>query len=69
MDDACVYRRTGPSGPRKLNLKALAVHVDQYPDMTQAERAHHFKVSRHCIWYTLRKLKISRKKNDSLHAV
>ena len=37
--------------------------------MTQAERAHHFKVSRHCIWYNLRKLKISRKKNDSLHAV
>ena len=69
MDDASVFQRTGPREPRKLNLKALNVHVDQYPEMTQSERAHHFKVSRHCIWYNLRKLKISRKKNDSLHAV
>lgn len=69
MDDASVLRRTGPREPHKLNLKALAAHVDKYPDMTQAERALHFEVSRHCIWYNLRTLKISRKKNDSLHAV
>ena len=69
MDNAYLSQRTGPRQPRKLNLKDLAVHVDQHPDMTQSERAHHFKVSRHYIWYNLRKLKISRKKNDPLHAV
>ena len=58
MDDPSVSRRTGPREPRKLNLKALAGHVDQYPDMTQAEWACHFKVSRHCIWYNLRKLNV-----------
>lgn len=69
MEDACRYRHCGPRGPHKLDLKALSDHVDEHPDMTQAERALHFGVSRHCIWYNLRKLKISRKKNDSLHAV
>ena len=66
--DAFSYRRPGPSEPRKLALQALSAHVQAHPDKTQAERAAHFGVSRHCIGYNLQKLKISRKKNDSLHS-
>ena len=66
--DAFTYRRPGPSKPRKLALQALSAHVQAHPDKTHAERAAHFGVSRHCIGYNLHKLKISRKKNDSLLA-
>ena len=69
MDDIAVFQRPGPRKPRKLELKALSAHIENYPDKTHLERAHHFGVSSHCIWYNLRQLKISRKKNDSLHAV
>ena len=69
MDDSSVYQRPGPRKPRKLELEVLSAHVKDYPDKTHLQRAHHFGVSSHCIWYNLRKLKISRKKNDSLHAV
>ena len=67
MDDCFTFERPGPRSPRKLELKALQAHVEDYPDETHSERAIHFGVSRHCIWYNLRKLKISRKKNDLLH--
>ena len=66
--DAFSYRRPGPSQPRNLDLQALRSHVQAHPDKTQAERAADFGVSRHCIGYNLRKLKISRKKNDLLRA-
>ena len=66
--DAFSYRRPGPSKPRNLDLQALRSHVQAHPDKTQTERAADFGVSRHCIGYNLRKLKISRKKNDLLRA-
>ena len=65
--DVLTYRKPGPTGPRKLKLQALCVHVQAYPDKTQAERAVHFGVSSDCIGYHLKRMKISRKKNDSLH--
>ncbi|TKB89945.1 MAG: hypothetical protein E8D40_14845 [Nitrospira sp.] len=36
--------------------------MEAHPDRTQAERARHFHVSRHCIWNALRKLGVSHKK-------
>ena len=76
MGEASVYRwlkpgglehkRPGPQHSRKLDWEALRCHVEQHDDMTQKERARHFKVSRHCIWYALHKLAVTRKKNDGL---
>ena len=66
--EALTYKLPGPKKPRKLDLEALRADVLEYPDKTQAERALHFNVSRYCIWKNLRRLKTSRKKNDSLHA-
>jgi transposase len=59
-------RRPGPTGPRRLDWAALRAHVQQQPDATQQERAHHFGVSRHCIWYGLQRLQVSWKKNSGV---
>lgn len=64
--DGLSYKRPGPRGPRRLDWEALRRQVEQYPDRTQKERAHHFGVSRHCIWHALQRMKLSRKKNDGL---
>ena len=58
------YQRPGPQGPRKLDWEALRRHVEAHPDRTQAERARHFQVSRHCIWHALHRLQITHKKKD-----
>ncbi|MBS0183635.1 MAG: hypothetical protein JSS39_14685 [Nitrospira sp.] len=50
---------------RKLDWEALRGHVEQHDDMTQKERARHFKVSRHCIWHALHKLAVTRKKRQA----
>jgi transposase len=60
------YKRPGPQGPRKLDWDALRRHVAAHPDRTQAERARHFQVSRHCIWNALHKLAVTHKKKDGL---
>lgn len=60
------YKRPGPQGPRKLDWDALRRHVDVHPDQTQAERARHFQVSRHCIWHALQRLQVTHKKKDGL---
>ena len=45
-----------------LDYQALQQHVADFPDATQQERAAHFGVSKHGIWYALKKLNITRKK-------
>lgn len=60
--DGLEYDRPGPRGAHKLDREALKAHVEEHADMTQKERAQHFGVSRHCVWYALRQLKSSRKK-------
>ena len=55
-------KKPGPQGPRNLDYQALKQHVADFPDATQQERAAHFGVSRHGIWYALKKLNITRKK-------
>jgi transposase len=64
--DGLTYKRPGPRSGHKLDREALQRHVEEHNDMTQAERARHFGVSRHCIWHNLQRLKVSCKKNDDL---
>lgn len=56
------YKRPGPCKGWRLDKEALLAHVKTHNEMTYEERAKHFGVSRSCIWYGLRQLKISRKK-------
>lgn len=58
-------RKTGPKKMRVIDEEALRKHVADFPDLTQKERAAHFKVSEFCIGYGLRKLGITRKKRHS----
>jgi transposase len=51
------YRR------RKLCRASLKRHVEKYPDAILRERAKHFEVHIHAIWYALRQINI-RKKNS-----
>ena len=60
------YKRPGPRRSHKLDWEQLRRHVEAHPDRTQAERARHFQVSRHCIWNALHKLAVTHKKKDGL---
>lgn len=62
-EDPLVRQKPGPRGPRTLDLDALRKHVADFPDQTQAERASHFGVSEFCVYYGLKTLGITRKKN------
>ena len=48
---------------RKIDLEALAKHVEQEPNGYQRARAAYFGVSQPSIWAALKELKISYKKN------
>ena len=61
-EDPFAYEKPGPKGPRHLDYDALRQHVADFPDHTLAERAKHFGVSEHGIFYALSKLNITRKK-------
>ena len=61
-EDPLACEKPGPRGPRDLDYDALKQHVADFPDATQKERAAHFGVSRHGIYYALGKLNITRKK-------
>ena len=62
-EDPLTSKKPGPQGPRCLDYEALKQHVADFPDATQQERAAHFGVSKHGIWYAL-KNSISREKKD-----
>lgn len=64
--DPLTPQKTGPKGPRRIDYDALTQQVKDFPDQTILERANHFGVSYYCIWYGLRKLGISRKKDTRL---
>lgn len=64
--DPYAYNKPGPKGARNVDRQALTENVEAQNDMTQQERARRFGVSRHCIWYNLQQLKISRKKNEKI---
>ncbi len=58
------YKRPGPRRSHKLDWAHVRHHVEAPPDRTQAERARHFQVSRHGIWYALQRLQGTRTKKD-----
>lgn len=72
MGEASVYRWLKPGGlthkcpgpktAHKLEWEAWRRHVTVHADVTQAEAARHFGVSRHCIWNALHKMEWTRKK-------
>ncbi len=64
--DPLAPKKSGPKGPRCIDYEALTQQVKDSPDQTIQERADHFGVSYYCIWYGLRKLGISRKKDTRL---
>ena len=55
-----------PKKMRVLDEAAVKKHVADFPDLTQNERALHFGVSESSIAYGLRKLGITRKKNNRI---
>ena len=65
-EDPLARQKPGPRGPRNLDLNALEKHVADFPDQTQVERAASFGVSEFCIYYGLKTLGITRKKNTRL---
>jgi transposase len=58
--------KQGCPGPWKLSPEVLMAHVKAFPDAYQKERAAALGVSEYVIWYGLRRLKISRKKNAAV---
>ena len=65
-EDSLTSKKPGPQGPRCLDYEAVKQHVADFPDATQQERAAHFGVSKHGIWYALNKLNITGKKRRRL---
>ena len=55
--------KQGCPGPWKLCPEALKAHVEAYPDAYQHERALDLGVSDYAVWYGLKRLAMSRKKN------
>ncbi len=78
VGEASVYRwlkpgglkhtRPGPKAAHKLDWEALRRHVTTHEDLTQAEAARHFGVSRHGIWNALHKMGWTRKKTSGYKA-
>ncbi len=48
---------------RKIDMESLAKDVEKYPDDYQRERAARFGVSKHGIYWALKKLGVTYKKN------
>jgi len=59
-------QKQGSPGPWKLCPAELKAHVEAYPDAYQHERALDLGVSDYAVWYGLKRLKMSRKKNASV---
>jgi transposase len=53
---------------RKLDWSALRHHLRENPDALLRERAQHFGVNINAIWYACRQMKLTTKKNSTLHS-
>jgi hypothetical protein len=47
----------------KIDMEELKQDIEAHPDAFQQERADRLKVSKACIWYALKRLKVTYKKN------
>ena len=61
-------RKTGPKKPYKTNRDLLSKSLSKSPDKTISELAEILGVSRNAVWYNLKIMKITRKKNLVLHS-
>ena len=57
-------RTTRNKPATKIDMEALRKAVQQHPDRYQYEHAQQFGVTQGAIWFALRRLKISYKKNS-----
>lgn len=55
-----------PTRHRKIDMQKLSRHLQDQPDTILRERAIAFGVTQQAIWYGLRRLKATHKKNDAL---
>jgi transposase len=58
----CVKKRNRSS---KIDREALKRDVEQYPDAYQFEQSIRLGVSDYCVWYALKRLNITYKKNPA----
>jgi transposase len=58
-----ITKRNKPA--TKIDMEALKRDVEQYPDAYQYERAERLSVSEGCIFYALRRLGVTYKKNSA----
>ena len=57
-------KTTRKKSATKINMDALKQDIEQYPDAYQFERANRLSVSKSCIYYALKRLNITYKKNS-----
>ena len=55
-----------PRRLRKIDMQKLSQHLQKHNDAILRERAAEFGVTEQAIWYALRRLKATHKKNDAL---
>jgi transposase len=55
-------RRNKPA--TKINMEALRQDVEEYPDAYQYERAERLNVSKSCVFFALKRLGVTYKKNS-----
>lgn len=55
-----------PKRSGKIDMNKLSLHVQNNNDLILRELAFEFDVTEQAIWYALRRLKITHKKNDAL---
>ena len=58
-----IKKRNKPA--TKIDMEALQLDVEQYPDAYQSERATRLDVSESCIGYALKRLNVTYKKNSA----
>ncbi len=56
----CIKKRNRST---KVDMEELKRDVEQYPDAYQYERANRLGVGEHCVWYALKLLNVTYKKN------
>jgi len=55
-----------PKRSGKIDMNKLSRHIQNNNDTILRELASEFKVTEQAIWYALRRLKVTHKKNDAL---
>lgn len=57
-------QKCGPKQPHKIDMHALQENIKTHPDAYLSERAEHFNVTPHAIFYALKRLGVTKKNVD-----